>query len=165
MSTDDAYRIHRIEPCGCLDHARVILRAPGCPRVALRVDAATGHALLAGQSGLPPAGAAYVDILSTVLSAFGASCTQVECYPRSNPTRASLRIQSRDASGTLYPVPVGPALVLAARLGVPLIVPSPEREPGPPTREAQDGNWPEEPAGSTVPEAFRAVIEALDLDD
>jgi hypothetical protein len=165
MSIAGAYRIHRVEPCGCLDHARVVLRADGCPRVSLRVDAATGHALAAGQSGLPPAGAAYVDILGAVLSAFGASCTQVECYPRSNPTRASLRIQSRDASGTLHPVPVGPALVLAARLGIPLVVPPSEREPGPSAHDAHGGPAPAASAAATVPEAFRAVIEALDLGD
>lgn len=165
MSDHVRFHVHRVEPCDCLDHARVVLRDDGRERVVVRVDAATGHALLAEQAGLPPAGAAYVDVLRAVLTAFGAACTGVECYPRSNPTCASLRIQSRDASGTLHPVPVGPALVLAVRLGVPLLVPPPEREPEPPAAGTDGPVAARGDGPPPLPEVFRAVIEALDLGD
>ena len=131
------FRVDRVEPASCLDHADIVLTAadPG-DEVRVRADAASARSVAAVLSGIPGDSAAALDLLEAVIRGFEARMSVVELSPPEQPGgagRGVLVFESGSGPHGVRNVPVGLLLVLAARkhLGVALNAPAPAK-PSPP---------------------------------
>lgn len=125
------FRVDRVEPASCLDHADIVL-APSEPgdEVRVRVDAASARSVAAELAGVPGDSAAALNLLEAVIRGFEARMSVVELSPpeqRGGAGRGVLVFESESGPQGVRNVPVGLLLVLAARkhLGVVLKSPAP----------------------------------------
>jgi hypothetical protein len=142
-------KIRSVVPATCLDHVDVVLGDEAGTEFQVRVEATVGRGIHAELQRLPSEWAVLIDVFNAVLRSHGSSFSHVIVCRGKDAPGAVIFLRDDEASG-IRGLPPGVALLIAARLELPVHVVSAE------------AIHPE--AVSDLPEPFRRFIEELPME-